>query len=52
MTNREIERDLEKQGFKITKDKIANALKKTTDKEFWFKQDQTSTYAIVRIRID
>lgn len=52
MTNKEIEKYLDKQGTKITKDKIANALKKTTDKEFWFKQDQTSAYAIVRIKID
>lgn len=51
MTNKEIENHIDKQGTKITKEKLLDSIKKSTDKEFWFRKDNTSTYAIIRVKI-
>ena len=52
MTNKDIDNYIDKQGTKITKEKLLESIKKSIDKEYSFSKDGTSTYAIIREKIN
>ena len=49
MNNKDIEREVQKAGSKITKEKVMDALRRTNEREFYFVPDNGSGYSIVRI---
>ena len=52
MTNKDIEAHINKQGTKITKEKLLEAIKKCVDKEFLFSHDKSSNQTIIKLRIN
>ena len=42
---------IEKSGTKVTKDKLLDAIKRLSDKEFMFAKDAASGYSIVLVKL-
>ena len=42
---------IEKSGTKVTKDKLLDAIKRLSDKEFMFAKDATSGYSVVLVKL-
>lgn len=42
---------VEKGGTKLTKQKLLEAIQKSSDKDFSFAQDKNGDYAVVRVRL-
>lgn len=52
MNNKDMQRDIEKSGTKICKEKLIEAIKKSSNKEFHFFSDNTSDFAVVTIKLN
>lgn len=52
MTNKDIIRDIEKSGMKISKEKLIEAIRRSPDKEFGFAKDSSSPYAVIKAPVN
>lgn len=51
MTAKEAIKTVEKSGTKISKDKLLDAIKRASDREFMFAKDAASGYSIVLVKL-
>ena len=42
---------IEKSGTKVTKDKLLDAIKRATDKEFMFAKDAARGYSVILVKV-
>jgi hypothetical protein len=51
MTSKDISKYLESQGTKINKDRLMDQVRRSTDKDFVFVNDETGKFVIVRVKV-
>ncbi len=49
MNTKDIEKEVQKAGSKIAKEKVMDALRRSNEREFYFIPDTGSGYSVVRI---
>jgi len=49
MNTKEIEKEVQKAGSKIAKEKVMDALRRSNEREFYFIPDSGSGYFVIRV---